>query len=209
MELATRTRSRIAARLVTIVFLSSVLACNAQDILSPKGLAFQDGFGSRKGDRRMYVLTGCCWIRGIRFGDPDKFVAKWLAQHPLATMTPVSKRLMDADEWVYVWIEDHASSLNVDLVRAGIFPGGAMADMVDNDKFLTEVLKNPKLAGARALAEKALAENPQIRPERLESEDEYNRHMDKIKTAEIEARKQKRGIWSDSMKEEREDAGYP
>ena len=45
--------------------------------------------------------------------------------------------------------------------------------------------------------------------ERPESEDEYNRHMDKIKTAEIEARKQKRGIGSDSMKEEREDAGYP
>jgi len=124
-------------------------------------------------------------------------------------MTPVSKRLMDADEWVYVWIEDRASSLNVDLVRAGIFPGGAMADMVDNDKFLTEVLKNPKLAGARALAEKALAENPRIRPERLESEDEYNQHMDKIKTAEIEARKQTRGMWSDPMKEEREDAGYP
>lgn len=30
------------------------------------------------------------------------------------------------------------------------------------------MLKNPKLAGARALAEKALAENPQIRPERLD-----------------------------------------
>src|ERR1700675_795337 len=107
MELATRTLSLIVARLATIIFLSSVLACNAQDILSSKGLAFQDGFGSRKGDRRMYVLTGCCWIRGIRFSDPDQFVTKWLAQHPLATMTPVSKRLMDAEEWVYVWIEDH------------------------------------------------------------------------------------------------------
>jgi len=50
-----------------------------------------------------------------------------------------------------------------------------MADMVDNDKGLTELLKNPKLADARAIVEKERAENPQIRPERLESEDEYNR----------------------------------
>jgi len=110
---------------------------------------------------------------------------------------------------VYIWIEDRVTSLNVDLVRAGIFPGGAMADMVDNDKGLNELLKNPRLADARALTEKARAENTQNRPETLESEDEYNRHMDKIKTAEIEARKQKIGICSDSMKEEREDAGLP
>jgi hypothetical protein len=81
--------------------------------------------------------------------------------------------------------------------------------MVDNDKGLTELLKNPKLADARALVEKERAENPQNRPERLEPEDEYNRHMDKIKTAEAEASKEKLGIWSDSMKDECEDAGYP
>jgi len=33
--------------------------------------------------------------------------------------------------------------------------------------------------------------------------------MDKVKTAETESRKQKTGIWSDSMKEERESLGIP
>jgi hypothetical protein len=37
---------------------------------------------------------------------------------------------------------------------------------------------------------------------------EYNRHIEKIKAAEIEAREQKMGICPDSMKEDREDAGY-
>ncbi len=155
-----RTRPRIVARLLTIVILCSTFACSAQDIFSPKELTFQDGFGSRKGDRRIYVLTGGGWIRGIRYGDPDQFVTAWIAQHPLATITSVSKMPIKADELVYIWIEDQASSLNVDLVRAGIFPGGAMADMVDNDKGLTELLNNPKLADARALVEKERAENP-------------------------------------------------
>ena len=83
------------------------------------------------------------------------------------------------------------------------------ADMLDNDKGLTELLKNPKLADARAIVEQERAENPQNMPKRLESEDEYNRYMDQIKTAETEARKQKMGIWSDSMKEERKDIRLP
>lgn len=211
MELTTRTartRSLIVTSLLTIMIFCSAYACDAQDIFSPKELTFRDGFGSRKNDHRIYVLTGGGWIRGIRFGDPDQFVKAWIAQHPLATITPVSKMPIKADELVYIWIEDQSSSLNVDLVRAGIFPGGAMADMVDNDKGLTELLKSPKLADARALIEKERAENPQNRPERLEPEGEYSRHMDKIKMAEAEASKQKVGMWSDSMKEEREDAGY-
>jgi hypothetical protein len=211
VELTTRTartRSRIVATLLTVVMLCSTFACNAQEMLSPKDLTFRDGFGSRKGDRRIYVLTGGGWIRGIRFGHPDQFVKAWIAQHPLATATPVSMMPIKADEFVYIWTQDQASSLNVDLVRAGIFPGGAMADMVDNDKGLTELLKNPKLADAKAQVEKERAENPQNRPVRMEPEDEYNRHMDKIKAAEAEASKEKLGIWSDSMKDEREDAGY-
>ena len=84
-----------------------------------------------------------------------------------------------------------------------------MADMLDNDKGLTELLKNPKLADARVIVEKERTQNPQSRPTRLQSEDVYNRRIDEVKTAETEARKQKMGIWSDSMKEERESLGLP
>jgi hypothetical protein len=209
VALTTRTaRTRIVATLLTVSMFCGTFACGAQEMFSPKDLTFRDGFGSRKGDLRIYVLTGGGWIRGIRFGDPDQFVKAWIAQHPLAIITPVPKMPIKADEFVYIWIEDQVSSLNVDLVRAGIFPGGAMADMVDTDKGLTELLKDPKLADAKALIEKERAENPQNRPVRMEPEDEYNRHMDKIKTAEADASKEKLGIWSDSMKDEREDAGY-
>ena len=212
MELTTRATERrngILETLVATIVLCTAFVCNARDMLSPKELTFKEGFGSRKGDHRTYVLTGCCWIRGIRFGDPDLFVTEWIAQHPLATITPVSKMPIKSDKLVYLWIADRDSSLNEDMVRAGIYPGAAMADMLDNDKGLTELLKNPKLADARAIVEKERAQSPQTRPERLESEDEYNRHMDKIKTAETEARKQKTGVWSDSMKEERESLGIP
>jgi hypothetical protein len=184
-------------------------ACDGQSILTPRELAFKDGFGSRKGDHRTYVLTGCCWIPGIQFGDPDLFVTDWIAQHPSATLTPVSKMTIMSDELVYVWIAERDSSLNVDLVRAGIYPGAAMADMLDNDKGLTELLKNPKLAGAQANVEKERVLNPLARPQRLVSDDEYSRHLDQIKTAEAEARKQKTGVWSDTMKDERENLGIP
>jgi len=212
MELTTRAtqgRAKILATLVATMVICTALASNARDVLFPRDLTFKDGFGSRKGDDQTYVLTGCCWIRGIRFGDPDRFVSEWIAQHPLATITPVSKMPIMSDKLVYVWIADRDSSLNVDLVRAGIYPGAAMADMLDQDKGLTELLKNPKLADARAIVEKERAQNPQARPERLESEDEYNHQMDQIKTAETEARRQKTGVWSDSMKEERESLGIP
>jgi hypothetical protein len=201
--------TRAIATLVAMMFLCSAFSCNAQDIFSPKELKFQGGFGSRKADRRMYVLTGCCWIRGIRFGDPDQFVTEWITQHPLAIITLVSEMPIMSDEFVYIWIADRDSSLNIDLVRAGIYPAAAMADMLDNEKGLTELLKNPKLADARVIVEKERTQNPQSGPTRLQSEDEYNRHMDEVKTAETEARKQKRGIWSDSMKEERESLGLP
>ena len=61
MELTTRTTrtpSRIVATLVTVVMLCSTFARNAQKTFSPKDLTFRDGFGSRKGDRRIYVITG-------------------------------------------------------------------------------------------------------------------------------------------------------
>jgi|HubBroStandDraft_2_1064218.scaffolds.fasta_scaffold414841_1 hypothetical protein len=211
MELtrAIQRRTRILAMLVAPMIICTAFASNAQDMQPPRELTFKDGFGSRKGDDQTYVLTGCCWIRGIRFGDPDRFVSEWIAQHPLATITPVSKMPIMSDKLVYVWIADRDSSLNVDLVRAGIYPGAAMADMLDNDRGLTELLKNPKLADARAVVEKERAQKPRAGPERLESEDEYNHQMDQIKTAETEARRQKMGVWSDSMKEERESLGIP
>ena len=95
------------------------------------------------------------------------------------------------------------------MVRAGVFPGAVMADMVDNLNGLNELLKDPRLADTRALVEKGRAEAPQDTTERLMSDDEYKQRMRRIEVAETQARSEKLGIWSDAMKEERESAGYP
>jgi len=199
--------------LALIAVLCGVFVCNADETNIAKELTFQDIFATRQGDTRAFVLVGGGWFRGIRFGSPSEFISKWLAQHPSATVTPVSRMLMTntrtkkSSEFVYVWLHDGDASLNVDLVRAGIFLGAAMADMVDNDKGLTELLKNPQLADARAQIKKERTQMPQGRPERLVSEDEYAEQMRRIDAAEAVARKEKLGIWSDAMKADREAQG--
>lgn len=74
---------------------------------------------------------------------------------------------------VYIWVEDGETSLNVDLVSAGIFPGVVMADMVDNYDGLTEELQKPEFAAVKEQVAKERAEAPQDRPQRLISEDQY------------------------------------
>lgn len=110
---------------------------------------------------------------------------------------------------VYIWVEDGKQSLNEDLVRQGAFPGGVMFDMVDNRKGLDELLKNPQLADTKAQIEKERAEAPQDIAERLMPEADYQARMQRIEAAENLARKEKLGIWSDAMKEEREAEGFP
>ena len=116
--------------------------------------------------------------------------------------------LLRADELVFIWIKDEDMSLNVDLIRAGMFPGGVMADMVDNYNGLTQLFKKPELAFAREQFEKGRADAPQEHPQRLISENEYQQFARRIGEAEIRARAEKLGVWSDAMKEERESEGY-
>jgi hypothetical protein len=183
-------------------------ACNAQDVTTAKELSFQEIFASRTGDPRMYILLGGGWLRTIRSGNPSQFISDWLAAHPVATVKPISRlfttntKSKRTSEQVYIWVEDGAASLNVDLVRAGVFPGAVMADMVDNFNGLNELLKDPKLAATKAEIEKERAEAPQDRTERLIADDEYKPLMDRVEVAETQAHSEKLGIWSDAMKEE-------
>jgi hypothetical protein len=80
-----------------------------------------------------------------------------------------------------------------------------MADMVDNLKGLNELLKDTKLAAAKAQVEKERAEAPQDITERLVSEDDYERRLRSVDAAETRAHQEKLGIWSDEMKAEREE----
>src|SRR5581483_9770358 len=111
---------------------------DTQNRSEARSFTFQDIFASRPGDQRVYVLLGGGFFRGIRFGNPAAFISDWLAAHTAAEITPISRmfttntRSLKTSEIVYIWVEDREHSLNIDMVRAGLFPGGAMYDMVDN-----------------------------------------------------------------------------
>jgi hypothetical protein len=203
------------SKLLLMAMLFDSFACNAQDVRTAKELTFQEIFASRTSDARTYILLGGGWLRTIRSGSPSQFISEWLAAHPAATVKPISRlfttntKSKRTSEQVYIWVEDGTVSLNVDLVRAGVFPGAVMADMVDNFNGLNELLKDPKLAAAKAQIEKERAEAPQDRTERLIAEDEYKLLMHRVEVAETQAHSEKLGIWSDAMKEERESEGYP
>lgn len=200
---------------LAIALLLVPLTCLGEDPKLARELTFQDMFATRQNDTRAYVLIGSGWFRGFRFGNPGQFVSDWLAKHPAATIRPISQvfftntRTKKTDEMVYIWIEDGQLSLNVDLVRAGFYPGGAMADMVDSRARMDELLNDPKLAAAKAQVEKERVEAPQDRAERLVSENDYKGRLTRIKAAEAEARREKLGVWSDSMKADREAEGFP
>lgn len=124
-------------------------------------------------------------------------------------MFTTNTRTLKTTEIVYIWVEDREDSLNVDMVRAGMFPGGAMHDMVDNLNGLNRLLEDPKLAAVRARVDKERAAAPQDRTERLITEDDYRERIRRIDAAESQARAEKLGIWSDEMETERQSAGYP
>lgn len=176
---------------------------------------FENGImASRANDQRLYVLLGSDIFRATSSGDPRVFVSDWLRLHPKAVVTPISRLLSTNTrthhlmEIVYVWVEDGSVSLNVDLIRYGVFIGGTMYDMVDNEKGLDRLLQSdPKLADAHAEIEKERAAVPQDGSERLIPDDDYKERIARIGDAEKAARAKKQGIWSDAMKEEREADG--
>jgi hypothetical protein len=173
-----------------------------------------DIMASKPNDQGVYVLLGSGFLRPTTFGDRKNFISDWLQKHPKAIATPISRSLSTNTithkmmEFVYIWLDDGTDSLNVDLVRSGIFAGGTMYDMVDNERGLDRLLESdPKMADARAQIAREKAAAPQDRSERLISDGDYNARIKRINDADRFAREKKLGIWSDAMKEEREADG--
>jgi len=196
---------------------TSPQACPAQDMPvaerngSAATLDFKnDIMAARKGDARLYVLLGSGFVRPTYSGYPRIFVSAWIQSHHGAVFTPISQMITTNTkthvplEIVYIWIEQGTDSLNVDLVRNGIFEGSTMLDMVDNEKAFAKLLRSdPKLANERAEMEKERAAAPQDRTYRLVSDDDYRARVARIEEADLYARSHKLGIWSDAMNAER------
>ena len=179
-------------------------------------MKFRGVLATRSDDQRLYVLLGSGFARPLSSGDPDTFTSDWLAAHTAARIRPISRMFVtnrlskQTSEIVYIWIEDGKDCLNVDMVRSGLFPASAMYDMVDNLNGLNRLLeRDPKLADARAEIEKERAEAPQDRTERLIASDDYHKRLRRVDKAEALARAEKRGVWSDAMRDERQSDGYP
>jgi hypothetical protein len=214
-----RRRPVSGSKLIMLALLVIAMTCNAQnlsqDVSVARELTFHQFFATRQGDPREYILLGGGWLFTVQSGNPGKFVSDWLAVHAAATIRPISRRFSTntkskiTSEMVYIWVEDGNQSLNEEIIRAGMFPGAAMYDMVDNQKGLERLLQDPRLAEAKALTEKQQAAAPQDRAERLIADGDYQALMRRIDAAEQVARKEKRGIWSDAMKQERQEQGYP
>jgi endonuclease YncB( thermonuclease family) len=185
--------------------------CDAQESFPAHELKFQEHFATRSNDLNTYSLLGNNFFRALSAPTASEFIEQWLAAHPRATAIPVSKVNAARPEiaprpLVYVWIEDGTKSLNVALVEEGHFSAGVMLDMIEAQHQLTETLQNPMLSNARASIEKEIASTPEAdRPKRLVSDAEYAEHRERFVAAETKAKSEKKGIWSDEMKQYRED----
>jgi len=132
----------------------------------------------------------------------SRFIARWLAAHPLARAIPISKdsRKVHMDlppvHSTYIWIEDAKDSLNLYLIREGFYQAHSMTDMVDSAKRFEEMLSDPRLTSGREEIDKEGAEEDA--PQRLVSQSDYAERMRRAEGAEQEAKRARRGLWSDA-----------
>ncbi len=191
-----------------LVLLIAPSWANAQRPFPISELSIDGIYATRAGDPAVYCLLGvnACLLAEVHNAwTDDPLLRTWLANHPGATAVPISQRSwllgrnMPPAPRVYVWIEDHHDSVNVALVREGRYPASLMTDMVEADQQLAELERDPRLGQFRDESEKERAETPEEnRPRRLVSDAVYAKMMRRVEQAELEARKSKKGMWSDS-----------
>jgi endonuclease YncB( thermonuclease family) len=161
----------------------------------------------RRGDPDLYCLAGgdVCAAGMPMFlgaGNAVEFISKWLVAHPHATVTPISvgsKKVFSARPPVhstYIWIEDGKGSVNVSLVKEGLYRAQAMIDMVESSPNFMKAFDDPRLATGRAQIEKERAEEQA--PQRLISDSDYADRMKRLAAAEEDAKQNKKGLWSDA-----------
>jgi hypothetical protein len=173
----------------------------AQQSFPVSELSVDGIYAARTGDPNLYCLLGANTCLLWRLHNPwthDTLIEDWLAAHPKATATPISTHNMVTGgnhrtaSRVYLWIEDSGVSLNVALVREGHYIAAAMKDMVEADREMAEMDNNPAPAKERA-------ETPEEnRPHRLVSDADYSQKIQRIALAEIDAKQEKKGMWSEA-----------
>ena len=185
----------------------------AQQSFPVSELSVDGIYATRADDPAAFCLLGrnTCILRAAdNAWTHDALIDSWLAAHPKAIATRISTRSMKlggsrpAERQVYVWIEDGAESLNVELVREGHYLASSMVDMVDADREQDEMNNDPRLAAVRAQLEQERTETPdESKPHRMVTDTDYADRMQQLSRAESEAKQGKKGMWADAGMEGR------
>ena len=191
-----------AAILITMICQSSF----AQSASLFKEIVFQGSSGYRPGENFEYFLFKRGTLPELRGNDEETVITEWTKRHPLAEVVPVSI-FGEKSKFpiIYIWAVDGEDSLNLYLVRKGIYPALAM---LDNSKFGRLLQASSNAPYFRTIEMQERAGNPTgTLSRRLISESRYTSFVQQLLAAEAEAQAESIGIWSDKFKRLRDKIG--
>jgi hypothetical protein len=187
-----------------LLLLISASAYSAEDPFPVRDLTVDGIYATRTGDATQYCLLGadtCRWKLPHNPWTQDPAIDSWLATHPSARVTPVSEQKNSvlpktpAVRRVYIWIEDGTDSLNVALILEGRYAATAMIDMVEAELRTLDATD----ADVRQQLEQERGQIPEEnRPHRLITNSDYAAKKQLVMQAERDAKRDKRGQWSDA-----------
>jgi hypothetical protein len=187
-----------------LLLLIAASAYSAEDPFPVRDLSVDGIYATRTGDATQYCLLGadtCRWKLPHNPWTQDAAIDGWLATHPNARVTPVSEQNSSvfpqtpAVRRVYIWIEDGTDSLNVALIREGRYAATVMIDMVEAELRTLDITD----ADIRQQLEQETGQIPEEnRPHRLITNSDYAAKKQLVMQAEQDARRGKRGQWSDA-----------
>jgi hypothetical protein len=188
---------------VLLIILNS--ASFAQDAFPLSELKFHKFFGERPGDKITYCLLGNGFFRTISSNEEDIVIPNWLSKHPNAKAVPVSI-IGEGSKMpiAYIWAIDGTESLNLSLVKQGVFPGTVMLDAVHFDILSRGSRDRANIEAGAAYARKLspnLLKDKEKPPRRFIPNSEYEAFLKELKSAQDMAQANKSGVWSDKFKE--------
>jgi hypothetical protein len=98
---------------------------------------------------------------------------------------------------VFVWVEDRRDNLTLSLVQQGFYPAAAFQDMVARDQEFRATQERTTLETGMPIDKRGFEFPVENQPRRLVSDADYADRVKQASTAETDARRLQRGIWSD------------
>lgn len=142
--------------------------CTAQPkTVKLSDVRFESIFGYSKDSSVVYCLLGSGFFRAPRADYTDSLINVWMNRHPNGVLMLVSALKNDKSKMVYCWAVDGKDTLNTFIIRSGCYPGGTMVSMQKNS----------------SIAEVYISNN------------DYQKFIEQLKSAETFAKENKLGIW--------------